>query len=118
LFSKKYKNTKKTLDFTFLTSKGLEAIFQAFLKFGQAIVDAIFVQKISIFLRTCGFVLASRGTNFYKIPIFDLGVMPQKQNSFVLSTTWAAKKINYFLTFLGWIFFHRFLTKFLNISLT
>jgi hypothetical protein len=28
-----------------LTSKGLEAIFQAFLKFGQAIMDVIFVQK-------------------------------------------------------------------------
>jgi hypothetical protein len=32
-----------------LTSKVLEAIFQAFLKFGQAIVDAMFVQKISSF---------------------------------------------------------------------
>jgi hypothetical protein len=32
-----------------LTPKGLEAIFQAFLKFGQAIVDAIFVQKSQIF---------------------------------------------------------------------
>jgi hypothetical protein len=34
---------------TILIPKGLEAIFQAFLKFGQAIVDVIFVQKISIF---------------------------------------------------------------------
>jgi hypothetical protein len=33
----------------FLTPKVLEAIFQAFWKFGQAIVDAMFVQKISIF---------------------------------------------------------------------
>jgi hypothetical protein len=32
-----------------LTPKVLEAIFQAFLKFGQAIVDAMFVQKISNF---------------------------------------------------------------------
>jgi hypothetical protein len=32
-----------------LTPKELEAIFQAVLKFGQAIVDAIFVQKISNF---------------------------------------------------------------------
>jgi hypothetical protein len=62
----------------YLTPKGLEAIFQAFLEFGQAIVDAIFVQKISNFRWTCGLVLASRRTNFYKIPIFGLGVMPQK----------------------------------------
>jgi hypothetical protein len=61
-----------------LTPKVLEAIFQAFLKFGQAIVDVMFVQKISNFWQTCGIVLASRPTNFYKIPIFDLGVMPQK----------------------------------------
>jgi hypothetical protein len=33
----------------FLTPKVLEAIFQAFLKFGQAIVDAMFVQKIPNF---------------------------------------------------------------------
>jgi hypothetical protein len=32
-----------------LTPKVFEAIFQAFLKFGQAIVDAMFVQKISNF---------------------------------------------------------------------
>jgi hypothetical protein len=32
-----------------LTPKVLDAIFQAFLKFGQAIVDAMFVQKISNF---------------------------------------------------------------------
>jgi hypothetical protein len=31
------------------TPKVLEAIFQAFLKFGQVIVDAMFVQKISNF---------------------------------------------------------------------
>jgi hypothetical protein len=35
--------------FILLTPKVLEAIFHAFLKFGQAIVDAIFVQKISNF---------------------------------------------------------------------
>jgi hypothetical protein len=33
-----------------LTPKVLEAIFQDFLKFGQAIVDAMFVPKISKFL--------------------------------------------------------------------
>jgi hypothetical protein len=32
-----------------LTPKGLESIFLAVLKFGQAIVDTIFVQKISNF---------------------------------------------------------------------
>ena len=63
---------------TILIHEGLEAIFQAFLKFGQAIVDVIFVQKISIFWWTCDLVLALRRTNFYKIPIFGLGVMPQK----------------------------------------
>jgi hypothetical protein len=79
-------------------------------------VDAMFVSKISNFWGTCGLVLASRRTNFYKIPIFGLGIMPQKQNSFVLGTARAAKKTFYFLTFLDWIFFHKFLTKFLNIS--
>jgi hypothetical protein len=88
------------------------------LKFGQAIVDAIFVQKISNFWRTCGLVLASRCTNFYKIPIFGLGVMPQKHNSFVLGATWATKKTFYSLTFLGWISILCFITKFLNILST
>jgi hypothetical protein len=32
-----------------LTPKRLEAIFIVFLKFGQAIVDAVFVQEISNF---------------------------------------------------------------------
>jgi hypothetical protein len=49
-----------------LTPKGQSPFFGPFLKFGQAIImDAIFVQKISIFWRTCGLVLASRCTNFY-----------------------------------------------------
>jgi hypothetical protein len=39
-----------------------------------------------------GLVLASRRTNFYKIPIFGLGVMPQKQNSFILWATRATQK--------------------------
>jgi hypothetical protein len=79
-------------------------------------VDAMFVQKISNFWLTCSLVLASRCIYFYKIPIFSLGVMPQKRNSFVLEAAQVAKKTFYFLTFLGWIFFHRFLTKLLNIS--
>jgi hypothetical protein len=40
---------KNHFTFITLTPKILEAIFQAFLKFGQAIVDAMFVQKISKF---------------------------------------------------------------------
>jgi hypothetical protein len=44
--------------------------------------------------------------------------MPQKQNSFEVRAAWADQKTFYFLTFLGWIFFHRFLTKLLNISST
>ena len=61
-----------------LTPKGRRPFFGPFLDIGQAIVDAIFVQKISNFWWTCGLVLASRRTNFYKIPIFGYTVMPQK----------------------------------------
>jgi hypothetical protein len=63
-----------------LTPKGWSPVFGQFLKFGQAIVDAIFVQKISNFWWTCGLVLPSRNTNFYKILIFGVGIMPPKQN--------------------------------------
>jgi hypothetical protein len=42
--------------------------------------------------------------------------MPKKQNPCELRTTRATKKLFFFLTFLCWIFFHKFLTKFLNIS--
>jgi hypothetical protein len=75
-------------------------------------------KKSQIFGKHVGLVLASRCTNFYKIPIFGLGVMPQKQNSFVLWAARVAKKTYHFIFFGGWIFFHRFLTKFLNISST
>jgi hypothetical protein len=95
-----------------LTPKGRSPIFGPFLKFGQAIVDAIFDQKISNFWWTCGLVLASRGTNSYKILIFGLGVMPQKQNPCELRAVGQPKK-----TFLSRIFFHKFFTKFLKISL-
>jgi hypothetical protein len=67
-----------------LTPKGWSPFFGPFLEFGQAIVDAIFVQKISNFWWTCGLVLASRRTNFYKIPIFGYIVMPQKHFYFVM----------------------------------
>jgi hypothetical protein len=76
-----------------LTPKGPRPFFGPFLKFGQAIVDAIFVQKISNFRWTCGLVLASRCTNFYEIPISNLGAMPQKQNYFEVRAAWAAKKL-------------------------
>jgi hypothetical protein len=66
------------------------------------------------------FGVASKCTNFYKIPISSLGAMPQKQNYFEVRATWAAKNF-YILMFLGWIFFHKLLTtrlllKFSNIN--
>jgi hypothetical protein len=75
-----------------LTPKGQSSFFGPFLKFRQAIVDAIFVQKISKFWWTCGLGLASRRTNFYKVQISGLRVMPQKENSCELRTAQAAKK--------------------------
>jgi hypothetical protein len=56
-------------------------------------VDAIFIQKISNFRRICGLVLASRCTNFYKILIFGLGVMPQKKIPCELKAARVAKKL-------------------------
>jgi hypothetical protein len=44
--------------------------------------------------------------------------MLQKQNYFEVRAARTAKKLLIFLTFLGWIFFHKFLTKFLIISST
>jgi hypothetical protein len=79
--------------FQILTPKHLRLFFGPFLKFRQAIVDAIFVQKISNFRWTCGLVLASRCTNFYKILIFSLWAMPQKQNYFEVRAAWAVKKL-------------------------
>jgi hypothetical protein len=61
-----------------LTPKERRPFFGLFLEFGQPIVDVIFVQKILIFWWTCGLVLASRRTNFYKILISGLAIMPQK----------------------------------------
>jgi hypothetical protein len=84
---------------------GRGPFFGPFLKFGQAIVDVIFVQKISNFWRTCDLVLASRSTNFYKIPIFGDTVMPQKHIFLVLRATSSSQKAFYILTFLGWIIF-------------
>ena len=63
-----------------LTPKRQSLIFGPFLKFGHAIVDKIFIPKFSTFWWTCGLVLASRRTNSYKILMFGLGVLPQKQN--------------------------------------
>jgi hypothetical protein len=76
--------------FQLLTTKGPRPFFGPSLKFGQAIVDAIFVKKVSNFRRTCGLVLASRRTNFYEIPISDLKAMLQKQDYFEV---WVAKKL-------------------------
>jgi hypothetical protein len=73
------------------------------LKFGQAIVDAIFVQKITNFWGTCGLVLASRCNDFYEIPISSLGAMPQKQIYFEVQAAQAAKKLFIFQIF--WVEF-------------
>jgi hypothetical protein len=86
-----------------LTPKGRSPFFGPFSRFGQAIMDAIFVQKISNFRWTCGLVLASRRTNFYKIPNSSLGAMPQKQNYFEVWATRAAKKL--FILKLFWVGF-------------
>jgi hypothetical protein len=66
-----------------LTPKGRRPFFGLFLEFGQPIVDAIFVQKVSKSWWTCGLVLASRRTNFYKIPIFVQQLCPK--NKIILS---------------------------------
>jgi hypothetical protein len=58
-------------------------------------------KKSQIFGETCGLVLASRLTKFYKILISSLRVMPQKQNSCELSAARATKKLFYFLAFLA-----------------
>jgi hypothetical protein len=73
-----------------LTPKGPKAIFKPFLKFGQAIVKVIFIKNSWIKLWVGGLVLATRRTNFYKIPIFGLVVM--SQNPFFFSI-WVAKKL-------------------------
>jgi hypothetical protein len=72
-----------------LIPKGPETIFKPFLKFGQAIVKAIFIKNSWIKLWTCGLVLASRRTNFYKILIFGLVLM--SQNTFFFSIRVAKK---------------------------
>jgi hypothetical protein len=43
------------------------------------------------------------------------GVMNENNNFFVHDVALQTEKPVHFLTFLGWFFFHRFLTKFLNI---
>jgi hypothetical protein len=106
------------LDMCRLTPKGRRPFFGPILEFGQAIVDAIFVQKISNFWWTYGLVLASRRTNSYKIPIFGDTNMPQKHIFCVMRAVLGNQKTFYFLTFLDWIFFHKFFKKFLNISST
>jgi hypothetical protein len=72
-----------------LTPKGPKAIFRPFLKFGQAIVKAIFIKNSWIKLWIDGVVLASKRTNFYKIPIFGLVLM--SQNAFFFSIRVAKK---------------------------
>jgi hypothetical protein len=81
IFLLKWYHHKQNWTWNFvLTPKGPSPIFGPFLKFGQAIVDAIFVKIIPNFRWTCGLVLASRRTNFYEIPISSLEAMLQKLN--------------------------------------
>jgi hypothetical protein len=94
-----------------LALKGPETIFKPFLKFGQAIVKAIFIKNSWIKLWKCGLVLASRCTNFYKIPIFGLVLM--SQNTFFYQ--YGQLKNFLLLSFFSWNFFHWFSSKFLNI---
>jgi hypothetical protein len=94
-----------------LTPKRQKAIFKPFLKFGQAIVKTIFINKNSwIKLWIGGLVLASRCTNFYKILIFGLVLM------YFFFPIRAAKKL-FVIKFFNWNFFHWFSSKFLNIHL-
>jgi hypothetical protein len=104
-YTTNYYNIEKHLDLMrwtwniimrFLTPKGRRPFFGLFLEFGQPIVDAIFVQKISNFWWTCGLVLASRRTKFYKIPIFGSAIMPQKHNYFELWAASGSPKTFYF----------------------
>jgi hypothetical protein len=44
-----FMNSVQTNNMLYLTPKGPRPFFGPFLKFGQAIVDAVFVQKISNF---------------------------------------------------------------------
>jgi hypothetical protein len=84
------------------------------LEFGQPIVDAIFVQKVLIFLLTCGLVLASRRTSFYKIPIIGLAIMPQKQNYFQLRALLGNQKHFILFNLFGLHFFSEILNKVLK----
>jgi hypothetical protein len=59
------------------------------------------------------FSVASRCTNFYKIPIFGDTVMPQKHILFVMWATLGSQKLLCF-SFFGLDFFHKYLTKFLK----
>jgi hypothetical protein len=60
-------------------------------------------KKSQIFGEHVVLVLASRCTNFYKIPIFSLGAMSQKQNNFEVWAARAAKKL--FILKLFWVEF-------------
>jgi hypothetical protein len=80
--SLKMNNICHLIHFLSLTPKGPRPFLGPFLKFRQV-----------YFLWTCGLVLPSRYTNFYKIPISNLGAMPQKQNYLPVRAAWAAKKL-------------------------
>ena len=73
--------------------------------FGLAIVNAFFAWLSCQFYGACknkrSLWLKKSHVNW----INGCGVIPQKQNSFVLQATQATKKTFYFKTFLGRIFF-------------
>jgi hypothetical protein len=110
IFKNKMRHNRPNL---WLTPEGPETIFKSFLKFGQAIVKAIFIKNSWIKLWTCGLVLASRHTNFYKIPIFGLVLMPQN----MFFSQYGQLKNYLLLSFFSWNFFYWFSSKFLNIYL-
>jgi hypothetical protein len=102
----------------YINPKGWSPFCGPYLKFGQAIVDAIFVQKISNFWWTYGIALASRRINVYQIPIYGNIVMSPKHSFFCHVGSFGQPKNFLFSNFFGLDFFHKFLTKFLNISST
>jgi hypothetical protein len=75
-------------------------------------------KKSQIFGEHVVLVLASRYTNFYKIPIFGYIVMPQIHFFLVIRAASGSPKNFLFFNFFGLNFFHKFLTKLLNISST
>jgi hypothetical protein len=88
---------KLRCSYTSLTPKRLKAIFRPFLKFGQAIVKAIFIKNSSIKLWIGGLVLAPSRTTIHMIPIFGLVLMSQNVFFFSIRTAKKLLIIKFFL---------------------